>query len=182
MVQFSPNKLNERIDKESVAPSGAWRLLSFMLFVFVVLLLSYFGLVLGYKNFVIAQIEKKDSELAALAEQVPKAEQDEFLKFQYQIINLKNLLNNHVAATKLLPFLEANTHTQVSYSGLDVNIAESRVSFQAEAQSYEVLAQQLSAYSRAPEILRYRMTSARVQEGGRVQFDMALFLKPEIFK
>jgi len=182
MVQFAKDNLNERFRKEAVAPTGAWRLLSFMVFVFLVLLLSYFGLVFGYKNFVLAQIEKKEQELAALAEQVPKAEQDEFLKFQYQIINLKNLLNNHTAATKILPFLEANTNTQVSYAGLDLNVTEARASMQGSAQSYEVLAEQLAAYGRAPEIVRYKMNSAKLGEGGRVQFDITLFFKPEVFK
>ena len=161
---------------------GAWRLMFFMLFVFLVLLLSYFGLVLGYKKYIAAQIQEKDQELTELASQVPKGEQEEFLKFQFQLINLENIINKHILASKALPLLETNTNPQVYYSNADINVEEARIKLQAVALSYEILSQQIQAYQKMPEVIRYQMNSVRRSDDGRVQFDISLFLKPETFK
>lgn len=151
-------------------------------FVFMVFLASYFALVFGYKNFVQSQIAKREKELADLASAVPKAEQDEFLKFQYQVINLQKILGKHTGFSKILALLEANTNTQVFYKGLDVNINERRANINLVAQSYEVLAQQIQTFAKMPEVTRYEMTEARLAEGGRVQSAVSLFLAPEVFK
>lgn len=183
MPETRTTNIGGRLSEEKVpAGGGAWRLLLFMAFVLGVFLLSYLGLVFGYKAYVKAQIEKRDQEIDSLAAQVPKEEQDEFLKFQFQLANLQNILNKHVVVSKLLPLIEANTNSQVFYTSLDVNTFESRVDLEATAVSFDVVAQQLSAYQRLPEVLRYQMTNARKIEGGRVSFDLTLFLSPKVFK
>ena len=183
MPQTILTNVGGRVSKEPVpSGGGAWRLLTFMIFVLAVFLLSYFGLIFGYKNFVEAQIIKKDQELEELANQVPKEEQEEFLKFQYQIINLQSLLNKHVIASKVLPLIEANTNSQVYFSGFDIGVSAGRLNLQAVVPSYDVLAQQLAVFERLPAVMRYQISNARTAEGGRVQFDVSLFLKPEVFR
>ncbi len=167
---------------ENVISGGAWRLVSFMSFVFLVFLFSYLGLVFGYTPFIKAQISKKETALSDLAGQVPKDRQEQFLKFEYQIIALQNILNKHVTATKIFPVLEANTNQGVFYKNMDLDVATSKVSLRAVAQSYDVMAQQLAAYQRLTDVAQYQINNAKLGDGGRVEFDATLFLKPDIFK
>ncbi len=167
---------------ENVISGSAWRLVSFMSFVFLVFLFSYLGLVFGYTPFVKAQISKKETALSDLAAQVPKDQQEQFLKFEYQIIALQNILNKHVAATKIFPVLEANTNQGVFYKNMDLDVATSKVNLHAVAQSYDVLAQQLAAYQRLTSVAKYQVSNAKLGDGGRVEFQATLFLKPDIFK
>jgi len=180
---LSNKKTNNRLGREPISSEeGAWRLLTFMIFVFAVFLLSYFGLVFGYKNFVLAQINDKDKEIAELAAEVPEEQQDEFLQFQFQLINLQNILNNHILSSKFFPMLEANTNNEVSFVNLDLNIEESKVDIEAIASSYEVLSIQLAAFERIPEVLSFKINSAKIIENSRIQFDISLSLAPELFK
>lgn len=181
MPTTSPN-ISGRLGEEKGRATGAWRLMLFMLFVFLVFLTSYFGLVFGYQNYVEAQIQRKNQEIEALATQVPREEQDKFLKFQFQLINLQNLLNRHVSISTFFDLLESNTNSQVHYLDLDLNVVERRVNLRGQATSYEILGEQLSAYERLREIVRYSLNQARLGEGGRVTFDVALFLSPDIFQ
>src|SRR3989344_1549448 len=172
---------NQKKERARSGGSGL-RLLSFMVFVFVVVFLSYFGLIFGYKNFVASQIEKRDKEIADLATQVPKTELDEYLSFRFQLINLDKLLKDHVIASKVLPLLEANANQKVYYSEMNFQVKERRINLEGVAQSYEAVAEQFATLQRLKEIARYETNVAKSIEGGRVQFNASLFLKPEVLK
>ena len=182
-MPITPTDVLSRVSREQTpASGGAWRLLLFMLFVLAVFLFSYLGLEFGYRRFLATQIERRETELTELAERVPREQQDEFLKFEFQLINLQKLLTRHVAASKALALLEANTHQRVSLRNLDLSVAERRINLQAVAESYGALTQQLAAYQRAvPSIARYQVSNVKASEGGRVVFDATLFLDPKVF-
>ena len=164
------------------APGGAWRILSFMAFVFAVFLFSYLGLNFGYRKFLEAQIARSKEELTALADQIPKEQQDAYLNFQYQLANVKKLLDNHVIIAGLLPLFEANTNQSVSISGFEVAVADRKINLQGTARSYDVLASQLQAFEESPAVLRYQITSAKLKEGSKVDFTASLTLHPSVFR
>lgn len=171
-----------RIQAEKIAESGGtWRLMSFMLFVLGVFLLSYVGLTFGYGKFLEAQTEKVKAEISSLADLVSKDEQDSFLTFQYQLINLKNLLATHKLSSSFFTALEANTNRSVQYKSLDLDVTDRRVTIRGVAPSYAVLAEQLAAYDRAADITRYQVTNSQAAENGFVNFNVTLFLAPTTF-
>lgn len=162
--------------------AGGWRLVSFMTFVFAVFLASYFGLAFGYKSFVNGQIEDLDKEIADLAAQVPKEAQDEFLKFQFQLTNLKKLLNNHAVISRGIALVEANTHTQVFYSNADFDLKNGKITLRGTAASYEVLAQQLSAIQKMPEVSAFDIGTIQLVEGNRINFSVNLKINKNVFR
>ncbi len=181
MPQPGPNSIAARVSQEkSVESGGAWRLMSFMLFVFLVFLASYLGLTFGYGKYLDAQISGVNRNLDALASRVGAGDQDAFLKFQFQLLNLRTLLASHVAVSRIFPVLEANTNVRVQLTGLDINIPELRVDIRGLAQSYGVLSEQLLAYDRLPQVLRYQLMNAQVAEGGRVSFTATVFFKESV--
>ncbi len=171
-----------RMPREAIpGGGGAWRLLYFMGFVFLVFLLTYVGLAFGYKNFLEARIDTTTKELEALATTDPTlGKQDEFLAFQSQLINLKKVLDAPPTPSKILKLLEARTHTRVQYTNFTFSIPDRRVEVQGTASSYDVLAEQLQAFAGMPELTRYEMGNARVKEGGSVSFSVNLFLNPSL--
>jgi hypothetical protein len=155
---------------------GAWRLLSFTVFLFALVLVSYLGLEFGYRNFLRARIADREAALAALAEQVSKGDQDTFLRFQFELENLSSLLKNHVLSSKLFPLLEANTNARVSLRSLDLSVEERRLILEGTAESYQVVAEQLEAFDRLKEVERYELGPVTPAEKGRVNWSATLFV------
>ena len=160
---------------------GAWRLMSFMLFVFAVFLLSYVGLTFGYGKFLEAQIDEVKGEISSLADLVSKEDQDSFLKFQFQLINLQSLLAAHTLSARFFSILEANTNRHVRYQNPGLDVRDGRATIRGIAPSFAVLAEQLAAYDRLPEIARYQVTNSQAAENGLVTFNVTLFFSPTIF-
>jgi len=168
--------------KEKLSRSGGWRILGFMGFVFMVALASYAGLRIGYQKFIEAQIAERDQELAALAGDVSKDEQERFLKFEYQIINLQNLLGNHKVLSKFFALIEANTHTGVYYESLSVDALKRTIALQVVASSYQTMAEQLLAYEKIPEVASYKVEALRLGENGAVKAVVNIIVKHEVFR
>ncbi len=168
--------------KEKLSRSGGWRILAFMGFVFAVALASYAGLRIGYQNFLEARIETIEQELASLAGEVSKDEQEKFLKFEYQIINLQNLLGNHRIFSNFFALIEANTHTGVYYKSLNLDALKRLVIFQVVASSYQTMAEQLLAYEKMPEVASYKVDSLRLGENGTVEAAVNIIVKHEVFR
>lgn len=171
----------ENLTAEKITTGWPWRLLLFSLIIFGVLLAAYLGLILGYKTYLNSQIENKDQEIAALAQEVSQEEQQALLRFYGQLANLQAVLKNHVLISQLFPFIQANTNQQVTYTNLNLAADERRLSIDGVARSYDVLAQQLEAFKQAPEVERFLINQAD-SKNNVVNFRVVLFLKPEIFK
>jgi len=174
--QRMPNGMN-RLTRDSLPGSGgAWKLFYFMLFVFFVFILTYVGLVFGYKNFLKARIQTTSQEIESLVATDPiHGKQDEFLTFQSQLISLKSLLDKRGSSLKVLKLLENRTTPKIYYTNLSFSLSERRVELQGNAPSYETFAEQLAAYAQMKEVERYEVGTARVKEAGRVNFTVVLY-------
>jgi hypothetical protein len=180
MAQFS-NNLTERFDKQK-APAGLpWRLFIFSLMLFSFTVLGYFGLRFGYSTYLETQLRLVEGRISDLARQIPKEQQDAYLGFYSQTVNLQTLLSKHILASKIFPLLEANTNQGVFYARFDLNVAEKKLSVDGFARSYEILAQQLEAYRRLASLENSTVSESKLADG-RVSFRATLNLKPEIFK
>jgi len=116
-----------------------------------------------------------------LAASVPKAEQERLVRFYSQLQNLKDILDRHVIASKFLPFLERNTNKRVYYNRLELDVQQRTMNLDGLGESFEIVAQQLEAFNRAPEVERFLVKN--VQAGDKaVRFAISVVLKPELFK
>jgi len=179
---FLQRRQNPGLSKEKQPPQGAWKLMIFMVGVLIVFLITYFGLKFGYKTYLEAQINKIDAEIVNLSAEIPQEEQAQFLQFQYQLINLRNLLRDHVMSTRIFPLVEANTNQGVYYQTMNLEVGDKRITLRGVAQNYDRLAEQLEAYSRMPGVVRYQISNSTLSEKNQVNFDATLFLDPLILK
>lgn len=159
-----------------------WNLLRILFLVFVALLLAYGGLKFGYTPFLNRQIDKSQSDIDALATQIPQTSQDQFLSYYFQLLDLKTLLAKHVFVSKTFPFLENNTNKSVFWSNATLSVPEHRLTLDGVALSYVFLTEQLEAFRQAPQITHFTLSNASADKTGRVQFSVTLTLAPQLFK
>jgi hypothetical protein len=165
-AQFGPEKL----------PTG-WplRLFAFSLLILTASLLIYVGLRFGYKPYLQNQIAEKEREIEQLAVSIPRENQEKLGAFYSQLLNLKNVLDNHVTASPIFSFLEKNTNKKVFYTRLDFDAKQNVFTLEGAAESYDILAEQLEAFNQAPDVKRFLINESQLS-GGRIRFKISVFL------
>lgn len=180
---MAPLELNpyERLPREQQQSGGLpWRLFSFSLFLLIVACGAYLGLKFGYAPILESQIAGLDEEIDTLSGQIPEEQRNGFIQLYSQLANLQSVLGKHIMTSVVFPLLEKSTHTDVYYSNFDLSVAENRLAIEGTARSYEVLAQQLDAWTNVKEVEKSYVAESQLSEG-RVRFRMVLQFVPSLF-
>jgi hypothetical protein len=154
----------------------------FIFFSFLLLLIAvliYLGLTLGYKPALNNSIGKLKSELESLSNKINPAQQENLIAISSQVSNIKDLLADHVFASKLFLLLEKNTHKNVAYRSLETDILGRELTIDGVAGSYNDLVAQLTIYEKADGIEKVLLQSSKL-EGKVVSFRVILTIKPEV--
>jgi len=179
MVQTPPG-IDRRLEAERLPTGWPWQFLLFSLFLFLASVLIYFGLSGGYAAFLKNEIKKTDSRMEELGLRVTVEEQTEFINFYSQLKNLRSLLQSHAGISRIFDFLEKNSVAKVSISSVDFSVADRSVTIDASADSFAVLAAQISSYEKSDLVERVSLDNSR-SSGALAQFTATLVLKPELF-
>ena len=179
--QFIQNPLNQ-FETEHLPIGWPWRFFSVSLIVFAASIFVYAGMVFGYEPYLINKIAKQDQAINELAESVSADERDQFARFYSQIVNLKNLLDNHVASSKIFPFLESVTNKKVYYATANLKTAERELELDGAADNYQVLSEQLESFRRSPLVASYFLNQSQLGSDNNVQFKVILKLKEAALK
>jgi hypothetical protein len=177
MAQYRES-LNERFFREHLDIGWPWRMLVFTLMLFLAAVLSYLGLTFGYQPYLEDSIAKTESELNSLSLQVSADSKEDFIAFYSQLVNLKSLLDKHIAVSKLLPLLEQQTSRKVAYSSATILAQEKTLRLEGLAESYQVLAAQLALFEQAPWVEKVILDDSSLSEKN-VKFDLRLIIKDE---
>ena len=97
-------------------------------------------------------------------------------------MNLKDIVDSHVAGSKVLPLVERLTHQKVRYASFAVNVETKSVNFNAVAESPDVFVQQIEAYRRFKEVAAYKLSAVSIGENNVINFGADLTLAAEVFK
>ncbi|MBZ9569587.1 hypothetical protein KJA16_01550 [Patescibacteria group bacterium] len=171
----------EIIPKKEVKPSP-WQntLLGFLIFLFLISILGYFGL--DYF------VKKADRQLQELNEEITKARspqrialEKEVLDYQEKIEDFSFLLANHQKSSNFFDFLEEITHPEVFFSELNLDTKENRVRLYGQAESFQILGQQLLIFRKAEFIDTSRLSEIRIGEEGKIEFTFDFSLNPKLF-
>ena len=178
--QFVQNPL-EQFEPEKLSIGWPWRFFSVSLIIFSATLLLYLGLFFGYKPFLNSSIKEKDGEISDLSQTVNAQDQEQFIKFYSQLVNLKILLGNHLISSKVFPILEQMTNQKIFYKSANLKIPEQELELDGVAESYGVLSEQLEAFNKSEAVERLILGQSQVGDGG-VQFRATLKLKADLLK
>jgi hypothetical protein len=180
MPQYNQNASEQIMRSGKNDSSLPWRLLAFSSFIFLLSILSFFALNLGYSNYLNSQIDFVDQEILVLEEMVSPESQSIFVDLYPRLSNFLNLSNSHVYTNKILPLLEKITNPNVYYSNFDLNIPDNKLVLSGLAKDFNSLSLQLYSYDKNQMITNYILNQSRLIED-IVSFRITLFLSPELF-
>ncbi|NCN53159.1 hypothetical protein GW950_01705 [Candidatus Wolfebacteria bacterium] len=180
MPQINQNQFNQ-YESENLAVGWPWRLLSASFLLFLVSILTYFGLIVGYLPYLEKQIQEIDIEIGSLASSISKEDQQKFISFYSQLNNIKSLLDVHVLTSNVFPKLESVTNSQVYFTGATLKTDNHSLELSGVAEDYGVLGEQLEAFNQSPEISRYILTQSQIEDE-IVRFHVTLVLDQELLK
>lgn len=184
MDQFLNNaqsNLTEQYAYESIPLGLPWRILIFSIALFGLALFSYAGLRFGYMSYVNSQLSKIDNDIEVLADQVSQEDQNNFIAFYSQLLNLKKVLEEHKYSGNMFTFLEENTLPTVVFSAADVKVDGYEVTLKGDADNFQSLLEQLSVFDGAKELSKKPVIDTLSFNGGSVGFSMIFNFKQDAF-
>src|SRR3989344_6383117 len=137
-------RLEEEFATETIPVGLPWRLLIFSIIIFGFAVSIYFGLRFGYGNYLDREARTLDKKIEELGAQVKQEDQQNFINFYSQLINLKKALDRHVFASNIFGFVERNTLGTVYFTGAEFLADGRSLDLVGRADSAETLIQQLS--------------------------------------
>jgi len=139
------------------------------------------GIAYGYKPYLTSQLDGVNEKINAFAEQIPADKQEQIAILYSQLVNLKQVLGNHSAASPLFGWLEKNTLPGVYFVKAAVNVSGSEVVLQGAARGLDDINSELALLGKAPEVKRLTIgTIGNTVQGW--QFSVTLSLDPSVFK
>jgi len=182
MPQYSQNVSDQIMKSDSLGSGLPWKLLAFSVFLFLLSLVSFFALNLGYSNYLSNQISIVEQDTKALTQKISTESQTKFIDVYSRLFNFKNLLAGHIYSTKAFPLLEKITYPTVYYNNVELNIDEKKMVLSGIASNFESLSRQLKLYDdEKASIESYILNQSRVVEG-QVNFRVTLTLSPKLFQ
>lgn len=173
-----PPKVVEQLAREPAqTPGWSARLLMFTATLFILNVIGYFGLSLGYAPYLNGQIQAADREIKSQSQQIPAEERGNIVAFFSQLSNLRLILDKHITASSLLAFLEKTTHKNVRYSRLVLNSDKNEALLTGVAASVADITEQVKILEDQPEVKRVSLGNI-VLAAGDWQFEATLSFVP----
>ena len=173
--------IDERMKGEELPVGWPWRFLMFSVLVAATVAVGFIGLTFGYKPLLHSRVASQEAALADLGKVIPIKQQDEFVRFYSQLANLEMLLESHVSASPLFGLLESRTNAAVSYATMELRVPERKIALEGYAVNYKSFAEQLQAFTEAPEVESVIVNDSNALDG-KVKFRITVTLREGIFK
>lgn len=119
--------------------------LNFGLAVLVLVLALGIGVFIR-RNLVAQELQGIQGEIASLEAERRTQDAQRFVGIQRELQALRDILANHIYASKLFSWVEGLTHPKVSFSSIDADFKNHTVSLNGLAVSYDVVAQQVKLF------------------------------------
>jgi hypothetical protein len=169
----------ETFSEGRISIGTPWKLFVFSLLLFAFSLLVYFGLSIGYKSYLTNVSKSYDEKMIALSNSISEEDQQRFINIFSQIINLKDVLDEHLFVFNVFPFLEENTLDKVFYRQAQFNAQTRTLTLEGEAENLQVLAAQLVQFDKAKEVESSNLTNMRFNPKGNTSFGISITFKKD---
>ena len=173
----------EIIPKEEIKPVP-WQRILFYFFIFLLLIsiAGYFAL--DYYFLKKAQQELQTLEMKIAEAKTPQqiALEKEILDYQEKIEDFASLFLAHKKSSNFFNFLEKITHPKIFFSELNLNTTGSQVNLSGQAESFQVLGEQLLIFRNTKSIQNVNLSEVKIGKEGEIGFTFNLSLNPGLFK
>ncbi len=183
----APKMLKTNLIKEEIATFFNWQrnlkiLFVYILYACIIIAIAYGGLFYWGKR---ASEEQKQmiEEINNIKKDINIVEDKtkEVDVFQKKLDLASNLLDKHIYWTHFLQFLEKNTLTNIYYTDAFTGNTQGSYSFQAHADSYGAIADQIMVLRSDKNVEEVKVSSGSLTENGDIGFGMALTINKDIF-
>ncbi len=163
---------------EDLSAGLPWRLMIFAIVLFAFSVFVYFGVHYGYAAYLDQQSADVSAKLEGLAKKVSQTDEENFIGFYSQIVNLKTVLDKHVFPSSIFKLLEAKTTADVYYNNAAYNADKQVVTLNGLAKSFDSLAQQMAIFEKSVEVSNASLRDVNISDVG-VTFQIELTITPD---
>lgn len=134
-----------------------------------------------YKRVLTSQISQADSDINAARKALEVGKIQDLIDANSKIKSAKQLLEKHVAVSRLVTLLETLTLKNIHFNKLTyTNNGKLLLSLPGEAQSYNALIEQQKVFSNNEFMKNPTFSSYALLENGKVSFDFSTGLVPDL--
>lgn len=183
-----PPQAVERLVQDPSSTQGAYKqflILGISLFILMVVL--YAGIAFGYTAYLQGAVDNLDKQIQDFATRTPVDQQAQAAGFYSQLINLRQLLKSHTAASPALTLLERTASPDIYYTKLNLNSVTNEMDLNGVARTLDAAAAEAAMLQVQPEVARVNFTNAsQIQNQGQSQtgwqFSISVFFNPGVLQ
>jgi len=153
---------------------GAWLFISIVI---IALLAVNFALKFYTSHYLNEATKLKKEIESKTAFFMQNLSQAEAVNFYSKAVNLKQLFDQHIYASKLIAAIEQSTHPFVFLKKLDVDAENNKAILSGQAQSSKVLAEQMVLWRSSAFFADPQLSSVNINENGSVSFAASFILR-----
>jgi uncharacterized membrane-anchored protein YhcB (DUF1043 family) len=127
------------------------------------------------------KIEKYDVEIEKAKASFPVENQKAVLTFKNSVNSLKTILDNKVKTSEFLTTIANNTHKEIYFTQLNMNIKENTISINGVAKNLSVVSQAATAFSQISGVEGVEITNSR-ETYSIITFNLILNVNNSFFK
>lgn len=179
-MPLNANIAERFLESEKMSVGWPWRLFVFSLFAFFLALSVFAGLKYGFHSYLDLQQKELDKTIQEESGgAISETQQENFINFYSQLVNLQYLLNNHLKSSNIFSFLEQRTNQGVYFEGASWTATERQLRLEGITKSYDNLAQQIIAFEQSPEIEKVVLENSQTADRS-IRFNIQLNIKPTL--
>ncbi len=163
---------------ESLSAGLPWRLMIFAIVLFAFSVFVYFGIHYGYTAFLDQQSADVAAKIEALAKKVSQTDEENFVGFYSQIVNLKTVLDKHAFPSNAFKLLESKVTADVYFTSGAFSSNDNSIDLHGSAKTFDALASQIAIFEKATEVTKVAFNDVNIADTG-VTFDIKLNLSPD---
>ena len=178
-----PQKVIEQLGREPArTPGWSVKLLMVSSVIFMLALGAYVGVEFGYEKYLQNQLDALDEQITKASASVSSADVDTVRKFYSQLTNVKMLLDQHIAMSRLFTWLETNTLQQVTWSDLALRQGTNEIQMNGRAVAMNDYVNELQHLEAQPEVQKVTSQNVRFDDtSGAWDFDVRVVFRQGFF-
>ncbi|HAM95420.1 TPA: hypothetical protein DCP13_03375 [Candidatus Azambacteria bacterium] len=142
---------------------------------------AYAGLAY-YESVLNTQIKGVDEKIQQVETGRDVSAEEKVLTLEAQLTTLEDVMKNHIYFSKFLAGLELLVHPQAYLKSFSINVPTRKFDVSGEAASFTILAKQILAVSKSPNIEKVEIGGLSLSGEGRVGFTLGVTYKPEFIQ
>lgn len=168
-TSFVPKKPLRQVKRKSHAGTSVFSIAGILILVASIVLA---GLVFGYNIFLKEELTKKTNQVAALQASINEKSVEDLSRLSDRIKIGQGLVENRVATSQVLDFLQTNTLQNVQFKELQLTEDQNEFVFEAGgvAKSFNAMAYQSEVFAKSSLIKDQIFSDIKVDENGNVTF------------